>query len=569
MSKLKLCAVLALAGAVALSGCTSSKPGDNSAETKGSKSEAAQGGPTQLAWFADTSFWNPPSPWNTDPNSVEGTITQKTGLTFQWNIPAQDAGTKLSLMLTTSDKLPDIMTVTDGTLIKKLIQSGKVWNMEEFLKKYDPSSPLLTNFPQDLKKALTERDGGWYSFPSHIDTADARKMYPPSSNFFSDGAKYRDNGSIMFNEQIMKQAGISVSDLKTEDGVLAALKKVKGTTFNGAPVIPLQLDGKGYSGISVGGSGHGGSLGVLESMFGAMPVDKEGNYRDVILAPETKHALDFLFKAAQEGLFDPSQMTMDTTATKAAVVSGRVFAFIGNTANTGFTDQTSVATWVSPGPVLSNQSTKPVMGRSLKVGTGWLQTFISKTAQSPERIAKLLDFMTSNEGLLLNYYGFKGTDYNLDKDGLVVQTEQGLKDAADYSKTGVFAFWPFHNIAWHDHATAAPTIQKGADGLEAMQVQTAFGKASEIFDTSPLSMPSDFIPAGSKMANDQQQIKTYLEAQVSKIILAKDAAAKDQIYNEMIAKVKQMGLDDIVSKINEQFHKQEQTFGVTVKGMNS
>jgi putative aldouronate transport system substrate-binding protein len=56
---------------------------------------------------------------------------------------------------------------------------------------------------------------------------------------------------------------------------------------------------------------------------------------------------------------------------------------------------------------------------------------------------------------------------------------------------------------------------------------------------------------------------------VSKIILAKDATAENQYYNEMIAKVKQMGLDDINAKINEQFHKQEQTFGVTIKGINS
>ena len=107
-----------------------------------------------MTWFSDASFWNPPSPWNTDPKSVEGAITQKTGLTFDFNIPAQDGGTKLSLMLATSEKLPDIITVTDGKLVKKLIDSGKVWNMEEFLKKYDPSSTLLANFPQDMKQAL-------------------------------------------------------------------------------------------------------------------------------------------------------------------------------------------------------------------------------------------------------------------------------------------------------------------------------------------------------------------------------------------------------------------------------
>ncbi|THF75236.1 extracellular solute-binding protein [Cohnella fermenti] len=567
-------AVALIAGAMALSGCSSNSSNGNASGNAGASAGASGSGDqgttetAKLTWFSDVSGWNPPSPWNSDPASVEGTITSKTGLSFEFNIPAQDAGTKLSLMLVSSDKLPDVISISDGTLIKKLIQADKVWKLDEFLQKYDPDSPLLSKFPEDIKQALIERDGGWYAYPSHMDSTDARELYPPSSDFYNDFAKFRSNGAIMFNEQIMEQAGIAADELTTEAGVLAALEKVKGMTFNGSPVIPLQIDGKEYAGMSVGGLGHGGTLGVLESMFGAMPVDKDGNYRDIILAPETKNAIDFLYEAAKLGAFDPSQMTTDDTATKAAVKSGRVFAFIGNTADTGFTDEDAATTWTTPGPVQSSQNAKPVFGKSLKAGTGWLSTFISKSAPHPELIAKWLDFMTSDEGLLLNYYGFEGTDYALE-DGLAVQTDQGLKDAANYSTTGVFAFWPFHNIAWHDHATKEPTIAKGADGLMARTVQTTIGKASEVYDTTPLQMPSDFIEAGSKMANNQMQIKTYLEAQVSKMVLAKDEASRDQTYEETIAKIKQMGLDEINAKINEQFHKQEQSLGVTVIGINS
>lgn len=53
------------------------------------------------------------------------------------------------------------------------------------------------------------------------------------------------------------------------------------------------------------------------------------------------------------------------------------------------------------------------------------------------------------------------------------------------------------------------------------------------------------------------------------MVLAKDEASRDQTYEETIAKIKQMGLDEINAKINEQFHKQEQSLGVTVKGINS
>ena len=120
--KLKVFTVLTLAGAVALSGCSSAKPG---ARTNSDEPKATAGGngpvaPEKVTWFADASFWNPPSPWSTDPNTVEGAITQKTGLTFDFNIPAQDGGTKLSLMLATSEKLPDIITVTDGQLVKEV-----------------------------------------------------------------------------------------------------------------------------------------------------------------------------------------------------------------------------------------------------------------------------------------------------------------------------------------------------------------------------------------------------------------------------------------------------------------
>ena len=86
------------------------------------RAATAAAAPEKVSWFSDVSFWNPPSPWNTDPKTVEGAITQKTGLTFDFNIPAQDGGTKLSLMLATSEELPDLITVTDDKLVKKLIR---------------------------------------------------------------------------------------------------------------------------------------------------------------------------------------------------------------------------------------------------------------------------------------------------------------------------------------------------------------------------------------------------------------------------------------------------------------
>ncbi len=97
-------------------------------------------------------------------------------------------------------------------------------------------------------------------------------------------------------------------------------------------------------------------------------MDKDGNFRDIIFAPETKHVLEFMFKAAQGGYFDPGQMTIDDAAMAAAVKTGRVFCFIGNVANSGFRDERLGPIWVNPGPIQSNQGTKPIAARCFRAG---------------------------------------------------------------------------------------------------------------------------------------------------------------------------------------------------------
>lgn len=561
MKKLKVLTVLALASAVALTGCSSAKKeaNSNSATPKGSataSNSAEPVKPEKLTWFADASFWNPPSPWNTDPNTVQGAITQKTGLTFEFNIPAQDAGTKLNLMLATSQELPDLMTITDGQLHKKLVDSGKIWDLDEFMKKYNPSSPLLTSFPTDVKKAIIRSYGAFAAIPSHIGSEDLQKTYPPASELVADAGKYSVNNNAIFNEKIMKEAGISEDDLKTEDGVLAAFEKVKNLKVDGAPVIPLQINGKVYQQATIP---------TLWEYFGAMGVDKDGNFRDIIFAPETKHVLEFMFKAAQRGYFDPGQMTQDDAAMAAAVKTGRVFCFIGNIANSGFKDEKLGPIWVNPGPIQSNQGTKPVAARYSEPGSGWMQTSISKAAKHPELIAKWIDYMMSDEGKALLFYGFEGKDYTV-QDGLFVRTEEGIKNQNDRTKTGVDMFWQFANGSWYDHVTPPPSAPLD---VMAMKAHTAAVKASTIYDATPLGLPAGFFPPDSKEAKAEAEIKLYKEAQVSKIILSKDEAAFNKNYDEMISKIKKLGQLELDAKKNEQIQKQQQELGITVKGINS
>lgn len=559
--KLKMFTILTLAGAVALSGCSANKSGSGSSAepTKAAKTETPTA-PVNLNWFATAGFWNPPQ-WNTEPGTVMGEITKKTGLTFSYNIPAQDGNTKLSLLMVSSSDFPDVITTSEPDISQKLAKSGKIWKLDEFLKKYDPQSHLLKDFPTDIKKQLNRRDGDWYAIPSHMASDDLRKQYPPSSSYFADLAKYQENKAILINSDILKQAGLTLDDLKTEDGLLAALKKVKdmNLTVNGQPVIPIQLNGKNY---------QGESLQFLERTFGAMPIDKDGKYRDILFAPETKHAFEFLFKTAQGGYFDPGQLTVDSAALESSFLSGRVFCFIGNTANAHF----DKLNWVSPGAILSNQGTKPVFAYYSEPGEGWMQTFISKSTKEPERLAKWISFMTSPEGMNLFHYGIEGVDYTTNDKGLIVKTDKGIQDAKDSNKTGVDIFWEFVNSSYLDHMDPAPTQSNGGGALLAqMEAQTAYAKSKEVvrYDGSVLALPGDFIGPGSKNATIKTQEEQYMLSQISKMVLAKDQATFNQLYDEFIAKLKELKVDELDAGKDAELQKKSKEMGVTVKGVNS
>lgn len=564
--KMKVFTILALAGTV-LSGCGANNSTSSTEPTKAAATETSTAAvtetpaaPVDVSWFSSVPFWNPPQ-WSTEPGTNMAEITKETGLTFSYNIPAQDGETKLNLMMVaTSDAFPDVITTIGDAMGKKLVQADKVWKLDEFLQKYDPESHLLKDFPADVKKQISSRYGDFYAIPSHMGGTDAMKVYPPSSDYFVDMAKYSENKGVIVNTNIMKQAGIALTDLKTEDDVLAALKKVQDMKLNvnGQPVIPLQLNGKNY---------HGESLQFLQRSFGAMPIDKDGKFRDMYVSPENKHAIEFLFKTAQGGYFDPGQLTTDAAAIDANMLSGRVFMFIGNTS--GKFDKLDY--WVSPGPILSNEGKKPVFPKGSEASAGWMQTFISKSTKEPERLAKWLSYMTAPEGMTINHFGIEGVHYTKDDKGLIVRTEKGIQDQKDSVKTGIDIFWQFANMAFLENVQPAPTKREGTGGLIQMEAQTAYARAKEVvrYDQSVLALPGEFFASGSKNVTIRDQIQLYYEAQVAKMVLAKDEAAFNKLYDEFLAKMKDLKIHEIDAAKDVELQKKSKEMGVTVTGINS
>ena len=388
-----------------------------------------------VEWFSSVTGWGP-SGWTSGVASspLMDAIKEKTGVTLNIEQPPTDADTKLGLMIASGD-LPDLISLTNGDTIAQLIESGKVWEMEEFLQTYAPDSHLLTEFPQDIKDAVVYKFGGWYSLPSHLESSDLREKYTITEQAYIDNVTKGHNSAIMFNQAIMDELGITQEDVQTEAGFYEACEKVKnsGCTVDGQPVLTVVLHANLWLDQSLDG--------IIRETFGVVPVDNEGNYRHIEMNPGYKYALKFVNNLIKNEYLDVNVLTLDEAALKTYVEGKRVFCWIGNPAQSA---EKHTVPLVSFGPILADNGARPVAPINLSAGSGGIQTFISKDCGAPEQIAQMLTFATSQEGLALNEYGVEGVDYTFDEKGVATRTEEGQKLNDEDNEQNI-SLWPIAN----------------------------------------------------------------------------------------------------------------------------
>lgn len=541
------------------SGDADTSGGDNS-QVSGAGNEGSTSEGTEIYWYSDVIGWGP-SGWANGVTSspLTDAIKERTGVTFNIEQPPTDADTKLGLMIATDD-IPDLISITDGDTINQLIDSGKVWSVEEFFETYDPDSSYLRNFPEDIKNALINKYGGWYSLPSHIESADHRVTYPMSCDIFEDNVTKGQNTSIMFNENIMEELGITAEDVQTESGFYAACEKVKtsGYTVDGQSVIPVVLHGDLWINSSLDG--------IIKDTFGVVPVDANGNYNRIETNPGYKYALKFVNNLIRNGYLDVNTLTLDENANLSYVESGRVFCWIGNPAQT---DKEAELGLTSFGPILADNGARPTMGINLLAGTGWIQTFVSKSCENPEALAKALSFALSDEGMWLNYYGVEGEDYTRQADGTMVRTEEGqARYEAEYNSN--IWLWPFNDTDFFWNTTPGP--EEGTQDYAYGIINAAFGKYKDtyIYDSGLLSfVGTNVIEPSSDLGIQSSQITNYLESQKAKIVSAATEAEFEQEYQNMVETLNGYNVSGVDEELNKVLQSNYGLYGEKIENPNA
>lgn len=560
--KKMLAAALSISMVAALAACGSESTDSTAAGTSASteKKQETTSAESNIYWYSDVTGWGP-SGWanGVTTSPVLDAIAEKTEITFTIEQPPTDADTKLALMIASND-LPDLISISNEDTINQLIESGKVWNMEEFLQTYDPESHLLKDFPSDIKNAMINKWGGWYSFPSHMESAEHREKYPMSCEIFEYNVTVGQNSAIMFNTAIMDELGITQADVQTEEGFYAACEKVKnsGLSVDGQSVMPVVLHGNLWITSSLDG--------VISDTFGVVRVDEEGNYRRREMNPGYKNALHFVNTLIRNEYLDVNTLTQDENANLSYIESGRVFCWIGNPAQTNKLSQISLESY---GPILAESGAVPTVGVNMLAGTGWIQTFVSKDCANPEALAKALSFATSDEGLWLNYYGVEGEDYTVQADGTYVRTAEGEERYVNDYNSNIW-LWPINDTDFFWNTTAGPA--EGTEDYAYGMINTAIGRyeTTYLYDSGLLSFENtNVIEPSGDLGIAAGQITTYLESQKAKIVSAASEEEFEKEYQNMIDTLNSYNVEAVDAELNKTLQSNYEKYGESISNPNA
>lgn len=496
----------------------------------------------RLSLFCDVEFWKPPQ-WDTGEGTITGEISERTGVIVDTNVPARDADKQLSLLLVNGE-LPDMVSVTDPVVVSQLVDSGKVWDLEEFFREYLPESHILKDFPEDVKASLVKRDGGFYAWPSHIDSDDARKRWPPSAKCYADEKDYLWNIGIIWNRDLLEELDLSVEKLKTKEQVMAAFARAKdwNREQQGKKIIPLLVDGEDYQAFT---------LGFLQETFGMLPVGEDGSYVSPVLLPETKEALQFLNQALREGYVEPKQLTWQNLKIKDILADGQALCFIGNIANTNI----DAREWVSSGQIRSESGKLPVWGKRGTATTGWLNTFLSKSCAHPKELAVWLDFMTSEEGLELWDCGIEDFDFVRDDAGRI----RRLEPEENPQKNEISVWWPFGNMAWL-YSVLAPYGAGSQDEAES-QLKVAYAKAEGTRIYNDTLLDNTLSGDAKKL---EERLNSDIHEEFSRLILENSEQGFEQRYEALIQYLKDNHIEELDREKNRMYQQACREAGETI-----
>lgn len=546
--------VVAMLIVTAFTACTT-PPAPTSAPATTAAATEASAAPTEAAsapiTYSYLMCWNGgassyPDGW--DQSEIAKAVTAKTGVTLKVETITSSEREKLATVFASGD-LPDITNAPywdtnpggEGELIKNAGVEGLLLPLKGLIDKY-PNVKRLYDVGVISQKYLDkyinnpEYNGEIYVIPTQTGRG---------QNDVRDWAY-----NLFARKDILAKLSITPESVTTEQAIYDLLTKIKGGSFtdtNGKPVIPGST---WHDGWDYGQFLKGFNPGGVTSDWMKTP---DGKIVNRIMNQNIIDRTLYMRKLVAEGLMDPECFTQTDTQAKEKMITGRVAVFGCHYPNQyDFFKGTLYATnpemeYVPLGPILDLQGGVP--SQIERIGrTGSPVLFLSKNIKNPDQALGLVDYLNSDEGIILSEFGIEGTNYTMDN-GIPKYTAdtQKIKDT-DSNKWNLMGFAAFPG----NFIGADPALGNGWDSTYSSD---GYKHAREINPIKFIDYKTvdDVVAEWPGKANYDTAMSTInIGDEYKKAFSAKSDDEAKAIIENIRSKMKAAGYDDMEKYVNEQ-----------------
>ncbi len=555
-------------------------------------------GITDINWFVEGVGWR--SDMLSGNSWVARRIREKTGVNVNFLSPLDTTGSQLNALIA-SDKLPDVVTVNCSSLVQRqLSEEGYLYPIQGLAERWAPS--LLPRIDEEICDYFAASDGYLYGLPNNFYT------HADLDAYWKQGGLINCNGGLVvrkdylewylndaveqgtYNEYIGKKLGdYTIPDARAaaEYGVTLAsnfldmCKAVKAhfeipnseQTIMLSPWEPTQ--------VSTGSRG----IRWLYEYFNVKFETAEGDFSNRFKDPRLKELTDWLNRAYRENII--TNLGLQSSQVNTALRSGKAFCFIGSTQD--YTS--SFARWNFDHPsseyvpvIITNDEGETPQISSL-AGPGYRFSMITRNCKRPDKVIKLFDYLWSDEGQRLVWYGYEGSgasDQNATyyetqapnetyKYGQIAYTDwfaaklgtgESTADVLGAGSMNLLASRMYSHMV-HERGAYLPNYLYYIEyNLKAAIHKWTYTSVYQIYhDDFGYSLFNTSDKQYNKYVTRQTQINDlWFNDYLIRVIKAGSEAASTRLFNEAVGYVDQYGYQELYNWLNTEYHARKEKY---------